>query len=168
MVKTYLFVCVIITLSSCTSNSLHREPSFALYGNWCGPEHPKIMSNALLPIDQLDASCMRHDLCYADKGNYACECDKIISEELKVYLLAESHSPDQKYYARSFYQYFKNSWCYGTPDSKTGASRALHSLYKNTSEKTTSVYDYILGGEEEHAAPEGAPVTTSQHKLKKK
>ncbi len=162
---------LLIVLTSCATQPIPSNmsvTSFGVYGNWCGPDHPKDMSTAGLPIDGLDASCMRHDMCYAEKGKYACECDKILSEELKTNLLANNYPAEQKYYARSFYQYFKGSWCNGTPDSKIGASRALHNIYNNTSEKAVSIYDYIVGNPEEHSENESAPVTTSQNDVKKK
>lgn len=48
-----------------------------LYGNWCGPHWSGGNQNPPLPpIDSLDRSCMKHDICYAEKGYYNKECDR--------------------------------------------------------------------------------------------
>ena len=40
------------------------------YGNWCGPG-----CGSGTPIDNLDACCMAHDMCYSARGFGACSCD---------------------------------------------------------------------------------------------
>ncbi|MES2673350.1 MAG: hypothetical protein V4660_03880 [Pseudomonadota bacterium] len=165
MINRYFTLVSIITLASCGSQPVKPNiniTTFGVYGNWCGLDYPRNMSTAALPINELDASCMRHDMCYAEKGKYACDCDKIFSEELGENLLADNYPTEQKYYARSFYQYFKGSWCNGTPESKVGASRALQNIYNQTSEKATNIYDYIIGNQEGSADDESAPIITSQ------
>ncbi len=53
-----------------------RAMSLPMYGNWCGPGHPRDAHAArLAPIDGLDAACMAHDLCTAQVGRQHCGCD---------------------------------------------------------------------------------------------
>lgn len=58
-----------------------RETSFRSigYGNWCGPGH----SGPDAPINTLDSICMRHDKCYAEKGYFACSCDRALIDDIK-------------------------------------------------------------------------------------
>ncbi len=171
MIKLGFAFTLWITLVSCGSQPVKPNANittFGVYGNWCGLDYPRYMNTAALPINELDASCMRHDMCYAEKGKYDCECDKILSEELGTNLLANNYPVEQKYYARSFYQYFKGSWCNGTPDSKIGASRALQNIYNQTSQKAVNIYDYIIGNQEAPSNTESAPIITSQNEVKKK
>lgn len=48
--------------------------SIPVYGNWCGPGHPKRGNPP--PIDAVDASCRRHDRCYSKRGYSNCRCDR--------------------------------------------------------------------------------------------
>ncbi|MBF0130510.1 MAG: hypothetical protein HQL33_11015, partial [Alphaproteobacteria bacterium] len=61
------------------------EPGFlGVYGNWCGPGHrtlPGVV--ALPPVDSLDDACMRHDVCYAVRGDSDCGCDFWFLDELR-------------------------------------------------------------------------------------
>jgi len=58
--------------------------SVPVYGNWCGLNHP---SNPLLagpPVNALDAACMRHDICTANRGRFDCGCDLAFMNELRT------------------------------------------------------------------------------------
>lgn len=44
------------------STSLHAGFCMPVYGNWCGPGHPRA-GDAPPPVDEFDAACMRHDIC---------------------------------------------------------------------------------------------------------
>lgn len=61
------------------------EPGFVgIYGNWCGPGHRTLPGvNALPPVDELDDACMRHDVCYAIRGDADCGCDFRLLDELR-------------------------------------------------------------------------------------
>lgn len=59
--------------------------TLALYGNFCGPSHPRITGatseeqvrelTAIRPRDDLDGACKMHDICYAQTffGNWECD-----------------------------------------------------------------------------------------------
>lgn len=72
-----------IFLIGCASSP--RDPSttgtLPVYGNWCGPGHPRNGSNPS-PIDAIDAACRKHDNCYAQKKYFACECDNDLLVDL--------------------------------------------------------------------------------------
>lgn len=55
--------------------------SMPVHGNWCGANHPK-RGTAPPPLDDLDTACMRHDLCYEQRGMGTCECDQRLVEEV--------------------------------------------------------------------------------------
>ncbi|MDQ2090486.1 hypothetical protein [Marimonas arenosa] len=57
-------------------------PSFPLHGNWCGIGHSGGPYSAA-PIDPLDAACMRHDICAAQRGELNCGCDISFMRELR-------------------------------------------------------------------------------------
>ncbi len=57
--------------------------SVAVYGNWCGPNYPSNPALASPPIDALDAACMRHDICTANRGRFNCGCDLVFMTELR-------------------------------------------------------------------------------------
>jgi len=42
-----------------------------IYGNWCGPGHPR--QGTPPPVDAFDAACMRHDLCTATGAERPCD-----------------------------------------------------------------------------------------------
>lgn len=50
------------------------------WGNWCGPGH-----GSGIPIDTLDTLCMRHDLCYGERGYFDCYCDAQLRAEIDRY-----------------------------------------------------------------------------------
>lgn len=70
------------------------------YGNWCGPGH----SGPGEPVDQLDAACRDHDLCYGQGGYFNRECDlrllRTIEDDFAGYTWA------QKLYASAIYAVF--------------------------------------------------------------
>ncbi len=58
--------------------------SVAVYGNWCGPNYPSNPALAGPPVDPLDAACMRHDICTAQRGRFNCGCDLGFMTELRT------------------------------------------------------------------------------------
>jgi hypothetical protein len=58
--------------------------SVAVYGNWCGPNYPANPALAGPPVDALDAACMRHDICTANRGRFDCGCDLALMNELRT------------------------------------------------------------------------------------
>lgn len=57
-----------------------QGPALPLHGNYCGIGH----STGLPPIDALDAACMRHDICAAQRGTLDCGCDIGFMNELRA------------------------------------------------------------------------------------
>lgn len=60
----FLFLFIAITLPSYAT-------SIPVYGNWCGPGHPKEGFSSAIniqPIDRLDGACKKHDQKYASGG----------------------------------------------------------------------------------------------------
>ena len=170
MKKIFLSLGIIVALSGCASNDLKPEAMetnvdqssvFSMYGNWCGLYYPKDISKAAPPIDELDATCMRHDLCYVAQGQYDCSCDQAFEENLRADLTENLYTGKQRIYARSFQQYILTSPCHGTPDGKIGASRALQNMYMNTTRKANGFYEFIRGNRAEEPENSDAIVEES-------
>jgi hypothetical protein len=52
-----------------------------LYGNWCGPNHPKSGTEPIA-IDDIDQACKDHDKCYGKHGYFKEDCDHILLRDL--------------------------------------------------------------------------------------
>ena len=73
----------ITTLTSCAIFSNTKTAGkLPIYGNWCGPNHPKKGTNPQ-PIDKTDLACKVHDLCYSKKGYFHSQCDQQLVTNLK-------------------------------------------------------------------------------------
>ena len=59
-----------------------KGPAFPLHGHWCGLGQSG-GPLAAAPIDPLDAACMRHDICTAQRGRLDCGCDIGFMRELR-------------------------------------------------------------------------------------
>lgn len=93
-------VLVMALVSACASSELRSlspdEASRLRYGNFCGAGHPAVLGsleiadsearinalNELRPVDDLDAICRLHDLCYEAFGHNVTPCDLAITEAL--------------------------------------------------------------------------------------
>ncbi len=64
--------------------SAMAQAGLPVYGNWCGPNHPRNPAVAAAPVDALDAACMRHDYCTAAQGRFDCGCDLTLMNELRT------------------------------------------------------------------------------------
>ena len=118
--------------------------SYAVYGNWCGPNHPRDINNALDPVDRLDAACMNHDICYAKKGYLDCDCDQTLNTEIKQDLNSGVYTLDQILVARNIHRYFSASPCDGSGNGKIAPSRAAHKIYNRVKNKVTNILDRVL------------------------
>ncbi len=58
--------------------------SVPVYGNWCGLNYPSNPALAGPPVNALDAACMRHDICTANRGRFNCGCDLAFMNELRT------------------------------------------------------------------------------------
>jgi hypothetical protein len=56
--------------------------SLPVHGNWCGLGHGAIQWPRP-PLDQLDESCMRHDICTMQRGRFDCTCDLMFMQDLR-------------------------------------------------------------------------------------
>lgn len=117
-------------------------PGFSLYGNWCGPNHPKDVDNAPDPIDILDKQCKTHDLCYVDKGNYDCSCDRVMVKEIDKTQKYKLYSRQQYLLAQNIKIHFAVSPCNGEVEAnKILPTRILTNIYKGTKRKVLNIYD---------------------------
>jgi len=168
-----MFLSVATMLTSCNSNPARQKTGIAtdstetvpaseessgggykVYGNWCGPNHPldELMDIAPGPIDQLDAECMIHDYCYAEKGYLDCACDENLTNELKRQLASHDFTTEQALVARGIHNYFIASPCRQSkenPQAKTAASRSMYRLYNGTKRRVTKVWDWATDYESE-------------------
>ena len=127
-----------------TLDEAEKESSLMpTYGNWCGPNHPQNILNASAPVDTLDTICQKHDICYAQTGYIACECDKQFNAEISSGLKNGSLKWREKIFARSFLLYFKGSPCLGDFSDKLAPSRAIHNVVKKIGATTETLVDKI-------------------------
>jgi hypothetical protein len=120
---------------------------FGVYGNWCGPNHPldELMDVAPGPTDPLDAACMIHDYCYAEKGYLDCECDENLIDNLKRQLAFNDFSTEQILVARGIRNYFAASPCKQSsqnPQAKTAANRSMYRAYNGVKRRMTYIWDW--------------------------
>jgi len=87
MKKILAFTCCLVFLSGLMGSFSPLQaqvlPSIPVYGNWCGPDHPRSFAFAASPVDPVDAACMRHDYCVAAQGEFDCGCDIALLNELR-------------------------------------------------------------------------------------
>ena len=81
--------------TSCSSNEKNPESTLGLkiYGEFCGPGHPKNttgsssshikMLASLTPKDSIDFACQQHDLCYTAFGRELM-CDEILINQIEA------------------------------------------------------------------------------------
>lgn len=150
--KSLIFVpAVAVMMMGNATNAAETEAdtagTYAVYGNWCGPSHPVDTTKAPPPIDNLDASCMRHDLCYETKGTLNCDCDADLVGEIRADLDNKAYLRPQLKYARNIHNYFQASPCDGDAKKKLLPSRILHRVYDKAKTKVTTVMEKFAGDE---------------------
>ncbi|MES2677313.1 MAG: phospholipase A2 family protein [Pseudomonadota bacterium] len=104
--KIFAAIIVLFFTSSCAIFS-NKETAgeFPIYGNWCGPDHPKAEANPD-PVDLTDLACQHHDQCYETNGYLDASCDENLIAELK------SFTPDNEIEAiarKAIISYFRKS-----------------------------------------------------------
>jgi hypothetical protein len=109
------------------------------YGHWCGRNHPKDPEHADEPINTLDASCKKHDLCYLEKGHMACECDSEFNNEVVAYLKENRLTGTEKVLAHTFRAYFRGSPCFGNPKDKLAPTRLVTGVVKKADQRTEQI-----------------------------
>jgi hypothetical protein len=81
--KNILPSLLILFLSSCAIfSNKNTAGKFPIYGNWCGPDHPKKETNPQ-PIDATDQACKNHDKCYEEYGYLNSYCDQTLISQLR-------------------------------------------------------------------------------------
>lgn len=80
-------------LAACAGGN--SSSGFKFYGNFCGPSHPRLASTSradkyrelatIQPVDELDATCKAHDMCYAQVALNSLYCDNVLMAELIPY-----------------------------------------------------------------------------------
>ena len=84
MFKNSSKILILLALSSCAIFSDKESAgTFPVYGNYCGPDHPKKGTNPI-PIDKTDLACKSHDKCYETNGYFNASCDEALIELLKI------------------------------------------------------------------------------------
>lgn len=103
---TLLLVAVTAGLVACASTG---DPGtagrFQIYGNWCGPGHPKAGTNPP-PINQVDEHCRSHDQCYANNGYLNRLCDNQLISRLES---VQTTDPAEEAARLAIIEYFVNS-----------------------------------------------------------
>ncbi len=107
--RQLLLFAVILLFSSCSFlKKPVQEQSFPVYGNYCGPLHPKKGSSPM-PINITDLACKNHDNCYEKNGYFNSECDQKLIKELGR---VNATSPEEEIFRQLIIKYFKNSQKY--------------------------------------------------------
>jgi hypothetical protein len=120
------FVLTLCLAACATKPQTERDDSgFPVYGNWCGPNHPG-PGRFPKPIDEVDAACMRHDLCYAKEGYFSCVCDaKLLSDLTEIHsskwngrstVSANEYKKFEMPVVTAIRAYFVGSPCSGVPN----------------------------------------------------
>lgn len=89
-----------------------------VHGNWCGPGRPKQADSDPEPVDALDATCKRHDLCYLKRGYQNCKCD----EELVKDIVGTRGLGELSFTEHAIVTYFRRSYCSGCKQTTVGSS----------------------------------------------
>lgn len=135
----------------------------AVYGNWCGPDHPKYSAQVTppSPIDALDAACMRHDQCYDAHGFLACSCDATLTAELREEMAKGTYAGLELATARAVHAHFAASPCTGDTAGKAAPARLLRGVYDGGKRRVIDAYERVRGRNEAAAAPapEGSNAT---------
>lgn len=119
---------------------------FSIHGNWCGPNHPVDINNASNPIDLLDQQCKTHDLCYVNKGELDCGCDRTMVKEIDKTQHNKLYTPQQYFIAQNIKMHFAISPCNGDIDgNKMLPTRVLTRIYKGTKRRVVNTYEQFIG-----------------------
>lgn len=136
------------TKSSTSTTATTSKPSsgFVLYGNWCGPNHPPDITNAPAPIDLLDMQCKKHDLCYFEKNDFDCGCDREMVKEIDWNQKMKRFTPEQYLIAQNIKIHFAISPCNGNVEgNKILPTRILTRVYNKTKNHVLNSYDRFIG-----------------------
>jgi len=154
MLKKTFFILLSFSLLSCASRQAPRQESgmfdMPIYGNWCGLNYPADPSIAAEPIDDLDAACKQHDICYESRGMYDCSCDGEMSATVAKLAADPLSNSEQLRFSKAFNLYMSNSICNGDTSQKTVPSRLLNTII-NTSKAGIDGLMGMFSDDEEEA-----------------
>ncbi len=90
----FLSLCVTLPISLIGCAHSQNQEGFYSYGNFCGLGHPDVRKSDVyteaqllqeIPaLDQLDAICKAHDICYATNGYFQKNCDENFIRSVRV------------------------------------------------------------------------------------
>jgi hypothetical protein len=102
-----IFSIVTLGLSACATPGTDSSSAgeFQVYGNWCGPGHPKPGTKPT-PINQVDNACRAHDQCYAFHGYLNRQCDEQLMSALQS---IQTSDPLEDAARQGIIVYFENS-----------------------------------------------------------
>jgi len=98
-------LCVLAMASCAVSSDPDTQGEFPVYGNWCGPGHPKEGTNPA-PINQTDEACRIHDVCYQRHGYFNTVCDKNLIQALGA---IQTDDPLEDVARQGIMSYFQNA-----------------------------------------------------------
>lgn len=76
--------------------------SYPVYGCWCGSGQPAPTENPR-PVDEWDAICMHHDLCYRSSGRDNAKCDDNFVSEIEAQARLSGTVPMQMQVAYTYF-----------------------------------------------------------------
>jgi hypothetical protein len=94
------------------------SPKLPIYGNYCGPGYGD-PTGKTPPIDDVDACCRIHDMCYDKRGYSDCSCDRELIDCLKskrIWLTPKGRA------AFAISAYFKSAPCISHSKNGSGSS----------------------------------------------
>jgi hypothetical protein len=85
---------IVFLLNACATDP-HGQATISIptHGTFCGPKHPVIHNKTktesvielmtIKPLDDIDAACRRHDICYEVAGYFNLTCDAWLTSEVQ-------------------------------------------------------------------------------------
>ena len=106
LVSLGLLTAAALVFGACAATTTtDARGDFSLYGNWCGPGHPKEGATPT-PINETDAACRSHDRCYANNGYLNRLCDNQLIVRLRS---VRTTDPVEEAARQSIIAYFEKS-----------------------------------------------------------
>ena len=96
---------IALIMGCATMTDPDSQGAFPVYGNWCGPGHPK-EGTTPDPINSTDAACRTHAVCYARHGYLNSLCDKNLISALNG---IQTTDPVEEIARQGIIAYFENS-----------------------------------------------------------
>lgn len=107
-----------------------KEQGIPIHGEFCGPNIPTLKATdkrsqlaelrRISPIDDIDESCKRHDICYVERGYFNEACDKALIDNMRNLLRSKTSDTSCLALSYAIIDYFRLS----NPSSSNVASYA--------------------------------------------